>query len=217
MIRGLLVLEVPNRQGRYRLGVRTRGSQPRDRGSNPRTGTILHRSPLDNSPAHRAGLFLCTIRLTCCSASSSLRWLCCCAAAAPIAHSRRVAGVVGGVWCRCADRRGRRNRLPGRGNARAGVIRAATAARVRRHQRAGRHRHQPVAFRAPARQVSHHRPGLDRHHAVRVAATPSCRNGSSRRRRSARWCSVSRSRTPSAISSRAWQSRLRSRSASGTG
>ena len=29
---------------RYRLGVRTRGSQPRDRGSNPRTGTIL-RSP----------------------------------------------------------------------------------------------------------------------------------------------------------------------------
>src|SRR5918993_2309322 len=24
---------------RYRLGVRTRGSQPRDRGSNPRTGT----------------------------------------------------------------------------------------------------------------------------------------------------------------------------------
>src|SRR5688572_1718568 len=26
---------------RYRLGVRTRGSQPRDRGSNPRTGTIL--------------------------------------------------------------------------------------------------------------------------------------------------------------------------------
>src|SRR4029079_3824084 len=29
---------------RYRLGVRTRGSQPRDRGSNPRTGTNL-RSP----------------------------------------------------------------------------------------------------------------------------------------------------------------------------
>ena len=27
------------RQCRYRLGVRTRGSQPRDRGSNPRTGT----------------------------------------------------------------------------------------------------------------------------------------------------------------------------------
>src|SRR5262245_44153701 len=58
MIRGLLVLVVPKRQGRYRLGVRTRGSQPRDRGSNPRTGTIHHRSPLDNSPAHRAGLFL---------------------------------------------------------------------------------------------------------------------------------------------------------------
>src|SRR4030095_4503753 len=32
--------EVPAR-GRYRLGVRTRGSQPRDRGSNPRTGTIF--------------------------------------------------------------------------------------------------------------------------------------------------------------------------------
>src|SRR5262249_54243850 len=28
----------PHRR-RYRLGVRTRGSQPRDRGSNPRTGT----------------------------------------------------------------------------------------------------------------------------------------------------------------------------------
>src|SRR5574339_650861 len=30
---------------RYRLGVRTRGSQPRDRGSNPRTGTILRSRP----------------------------------------------------------------------------------------------------------------------------------------------------------------------------
>src|SRR5581483_1963639 len=30
-------LEVRFRLGRYRLGVRTRGSQPRDRGSNPRT------------------------------------------------------------------------------------------------------------------------------------------------------------------------------------
>ena len=30
-----------NLTGRYRLGVRTRGSQPRDRGSNPRTGTNL--------------------------------------------------------------------------------------------------------------------------------------------------------------------------------
>src|SRR5438094_9142316 len=28
-------------KSRYRLGVRTRGSQPRDRGSNPRTGTTL--------------------------------------------------------------------------------------------------------------------------------------------------------------------------------
>ncbi len=30
--------------GRYRLGVRTRGSQPRDRGSNPRTGTNLRQT-----------------------------------------------------------------------------------------------------------------------------------------------------------------------------
>src|SRR4051795_4259421 len=68
MIRGLLILVVPKRQGRYRLGVRTRGSQPRDRGSNPRTGTIHHRSPFDNSPAHRAGLFS-TIPTPCCSVS----------------------------------------------------------------------------------------------------------------------------------------------------
>ena len=31
----------PSGRRRYRLGVRTRGSQPRDRGSNPRTGTKL--------------------------------------------------------------------------------------------------------------------------------------------------------------------------------
>ena len=34
---------------RYRLGVRTRGSQPRDRGSNPRTGTILRSSRIPHS------------------------------------------------------------------------------------------------------------------------------------------------------------------------
>ena len=36
---------------RYRLGVRTRGSQPRDRGSNPRTGTSPHRQPRRHEPA----------------------------------------------------------------------------------------------------------------------------------------------------------------------
>jgi hypothetical protein len=39
--RDLLGWELPCRACRYRLGVRTRGSQPRDRGSNPRTGTNL--------------------------------------------------------------------------------------------------------------------------------------------------------------------------------
>src|SRR5687768_9826882 len=34
----MLRLKVPAVACRYRLGVRTRGSQPRDRGSNPRTG-----------------------------------------------------------------------------------------------------------------------------------------------------------------------------------
>ena len=40
---------------RYRLGVRTRGSQPRDRGSNPRTGTNL-RSRLYANVAHRSSV-----------------------------------------------------------------------------------------------------------------------------------------------------------------
>ena len=35
----MLAWNVPAAECRYRLGVRTRGSQPRDRGSNPRTGT----------------------------------------------------------------------------------------------------------------------------------------------------------------------------------
>ena len=35
----MLLVRVPVAACRYRLGVRTRGSQPRDRGSNPRTGT----------------------------------------------------------------------------------------------------------------------------------------------------------------------------------
>jgi hypothetical protein len=34
-----VLLELQVLTGRYRLGVRTRGSQPRDRGSNPRTAT----------------------------------------------------------------------------------------------------------------------------------------------------------------------------------
>ena len=36
----LLTFEGSSRVWRYRLGVRTRGSQPRDRGSNPRTATM---------------------------------------------------------------------------------------------------------------------------------------------------------------------------------
>ena len=36
---------------RYRLGVRTRGSQPRDRGSNPRTGTSLARPTCQRATA----------------------------------------------------------------------------------------------------------------------------------------------------------------------
>ena len=40
---------------RYRLGVRTRGSQPRDRGSNPRTGT---RKVQSKSVTESAGLRL---------------------------------------------------------------------------------------------------------------------------------------------------------------
>ena len=42
--KAVIISMVPDRSCRYRLGVRTRGSQPRDRGSNPRTGTNL-RSP----------------------------------------------------------------------------------------------------------------------------------------------------------------------------
>ena len=42
----MLTLEVPIGAGRYRLGVRTRGSQPRDRGSIPRTATIHSYFPL---------------------------------------------------------------------------------------------------------------------------------------------------------------------------
>jgi hypothetical protein len=41
------------RSCRYRLGVRTRGSQPRDRGSNPRTGTKFVGSPGVPSTARR--------------------------------------------------------------------------------------------------------------------------------------------------------------------
>src|SRR6187399_3266921 len=38
----MLVSVVPVDECRYRLGVRTRGSQPRDRGSIPRTATNSH-------------------------------------------------------------------------------------------------------------------------------------------------------------------------------
>ena len=45
-------LEVQSGEWRYRLGVRTRGSQPRDRGSNPRTATIIIEEP-SSSLCHR--------------------------------------------------------------------------------------------------------------------------------------------------------------------
>src|SRR5688572_17963055 len=53
---------------RYRLGVRTRGSQPRDRGSNPRTGTILRSREFgratDGKPSSFARLRLrCELRM----------------------------------------------------------------------------------------------------------------------------------------------------------
>src|SRR5436309_6757914 len=41
IIQSLVNSRFPTNERRYRLGVRTRGSQPRDRGSNPRTATRL--------------------------------------------------------------------------------------------------------------------------------------------------------------------------------
>src|SRR5687768_3286424 len=42
---------------RYRLGVRTRGSQPRDRGSNPRTATISFINLLSTTAPRDRGAF----------------------------------------------------------------------------------------------------------------------------------------------------------------
>ena len=52
--RALLRSGVPAGAWRYRLGVRTRGSQPRDRGSIPRTATI-HATHLDHATSLRTG------------------------------------------------------------------------------------------------------------------------------------------------------------------
>src|SRR5207344_1600098 len=63
----LVKCEVRGSEWRYRLGVRTRGSQPRDRGSIPRTATIIIafgscNHPLGNSPGRWPGLFICGFR-----------------------------------------------------------------------------------------------------------------------------------------------------------
>src|SRR5205807_3331623 len=47
----LITSRVPTGGWRYRLGVRTRGSQPRDRGSNPRTATRSYTFPSTAAPA----------------------------------------------------------------------------------------------------------------------------------------------------------------------
>ena len=59
----LVKSEVPDGEWRYRLGVRTRGSQPRDRGSIPRTATRSHTFPLITAPRRIApGLFSVPLR-----------------------------------------------------------------------------------------------------------------------------------------------------------
>ena len=58
-------MEVPNDEWRYRLTVRTDGSQPSNRGSIPRTATRIHTFPLIPAPAVRVGAdargFFCTM------------------------------------------------------------------------------------------------------------------------------------------------------------
>src|SRR6476619_136906 len=58
-----MTLRVPATTCRYRLGVRTRGSQPRDRGSNPRTGT-KNPNPKSQDPNPKGALESARLFLT---------------------------------------------------------------------------------------------------------------------------------------------------------
>src|SRR5207245_3676051 len=59
-----LECKVPSGEWRYRLTVRTDGSQPSNRGSIPRTATMNHISPLVPSPGRWPGLLFFALLLT---------------------------------------------------------------------------------------------------------------------------------------------------------
>src|SRR5205085_9796929 len=63
LYQSLLKYEVRSGEWRYRLTVRTDGSQPSNRGSIPRTATMTHISPLAHSPGRWPGLFISALLL----------------------------------------------------------------------------------------------------------------------------------------------------------